>query len=83
MDKAYEGNETRQLALDPGFIHVVPPESSRLAPWEYDCEMYKRRNEVECPFRRLKGFLSHLLPKRQGPRCAGRQDIRGKVRPDQ
>ncbi|WP_243712110.1 transposase, partial [Burkholderia pyrrocinia] len=28
MDKAYEGNETRQLALDLGFIPVVPPLST-------------------------------------------------------
>ncbi len=28
----------------------------RLDPWEYDREMYKRRNEVERLFRRLKGF---------------------------
>ena len=56
MDKAYEGNETRQLALDLGFIPVVPPKSNRLEPWEYDREMYKRRNEVERLFRRLKGF---------------------------
>jgi transposase len=56
MDKAYEGNETRQLALELGFIPVVPPKSNRLEPWEYDREMYKRRNEVERLFRRLKGF---------------------------
>ena len=35
---------------------VVPPKSNRLDPWEYDREMYKRRNEVERLFRRLKGF---------------------------
>ena len=56
MDKAYEGNETRRLALELGFIPVVPPKSSRLQPWEYDRQMYKRRNEVERLFRRLKGF---------------------------
>lgn len=56
MDRAYEGNETRQLALDLGFIPVVPPLRTRLEPWEYDREMYKRRNEVERLFRRLKGF---------------------------
>lgn len=56
MDRAYEGNETRQLALDLGFIPVVPPMKTRLEPWEYDREMYKRRNEVERLFRRLKGF---------------------------
>ena len=56
MDRAYEGNETRQLALDLGFIPVVPPQTNRIEPWEYDREMYKRRNEVERLFRRLKGF---------------------------
>jgi transposase len=56
MDRAYEGNETRQLALDLGFIPVVPPKTSRIEPWEYDLEMYKRRNEVERLFRRLKGY---------------------------
>ena len=56
MDRAYEGNETRQLVLDLGMIPVVPPKSNRLDPWEYDREMYKKRNEVERLFRRLKGF---------------------------
>jgi transposase len=56
MDRAYEGNETRQLALDLGFLPVVPPKSNRLEPWEYNREMYKRRNEIERLFRRLKGF---------------------------
>ena len=52
MDRAYEGNETRQLALDLGFIPVVPPLKTRIEPWEYDREMYKRRNAVERLFRR-------------------------------
>jgi transposase len=56
MDRAYEGNETRQLALDLGYTPVVPPKSTRVEPWEYDREMYRRRNEVERLFRRLKGY---------------------------
>ena len=56
MDRAYEGDETRQLALDLGFLPVVPPKQNRLTPWEYDRAMYKRRNEIERLFRRLKGF---------------------------
>jgi transposase len=56
MDRAYEGNETRQLALELGFEPVVPPLRTRIQPWQYDREMYKRRNEVERLFRRLKGF---------------------------
>ena len=56
MDRAYEGDETRQLALDLGFIPVVPPKVNRVASWEYNRAMYKRRNEIERLFRRLKGF---------------------------
>lgn len=56
MDRAYEGNETRQLALELGFVPVVPPKGNRINAWEYDREMYKRRNEIERLFRRLKGF---------------------------
>ena len=56
MDREYEGNETRQLALELGFTTVVLPLSTRIDPWEYDKELYKRRNEVEGLFRRLKGF---------------------------
>ncbi len=56
MDRAYEGDATRQLALDLGFTPVVPPLSTRIKPWEYDRAMYKRRNEIERLFRRLKGF---------------------------
>jgi len=55
-DRAYEGNETRQLVLDLGMIPVVPPKSSRLHPWDYDHALYKKRNEIERLFRSLKGF---------------------------
>jgi transposase len=56
MDRACEGDETRQRALDLGYLPVVPPKHNRLAPWEYDRVMYRRRNEAERLFRRLKGF---------------------------
>ena len=56
MDRAYEGDATRQLALDLGYIPVVPPKSNRIDPWEYNRAMYRRRNEVERLFRRMKGF---------------------------
>ncbi|WP_345790807.1 IS5 family transposase [Parazoarcus communis] len=56
MDKAYEGDETRQLVFDLGMEPVVPPKRNRLTRWEYDRELYKKRNEVERLFRRLKGF---------------------------
>jgi transposase len=55
MERAYEGNQTRQLVLDLGMIPVVPPKSNRLHPWDYDRALYKKRNEIE-RLRRLKGF---------------------------
>ncbi|QFT55239.1 hypothetical protein FIU95_11795 [Microbulbifer sp. THAF38] len=56
MDKAYEGNDIRQLGLNLGMIPVVPPKVNRLRPWVYDREVYKTQNEAECLFRRLKGI---------------------------
>ena len=56
MDRAYEGDETRDLAVKLGYILVVPPKTNRRCPWEYDRVMYRRRNEIERLFRRLKGF---------------------------
>lgn len=56
MDRAYQGDETLQLALELGFTAVVPPHPHRVAPWSYDRAMYRKRNEVERLFRRLKGF---------------------------
>ena len=56
MDRAYEDNKTLQLALDFGYIPVIPPRSNRLQPWQYDKAMYRKRNEMERLFRRLKGF---------------------------
>ena len=56
MDRAYEGDETRQLALDFGFIPVVPPKSTRVEPWRFKKALYRKRNEIERLFRRLKGF---------------------------
>ena len=58
MDRAYEGNETRQLASASGFMPVVPPLSTRVHPWAYDREMYQRRNEIERLFRRLMGHVA-------------------------
>ena len=56
MGRACEGEETRRPAVGLGFLPVAPPESSRVAPGKYDRERYRRRNEVECLFRRLRGF---------------------------
>ncbi len=56
MDRAYEGDETRQLALDLGLVPVVPPKANRLVTWSYNRALYAKRNEIERLFRRLKGY---------------------------
>jgi transposase len=56
MDRAYEGDEIRELAVENGHEPVVPPKKNRKDPWEYDKEKYKQRNMVERLFRRLKEF---------------------------
>jgi len=56
MDRAYEGDETRQLAVELGYVPVVSPKDNRRTPWGYDRALYTRRNEIERLFRRLKGF---------------------------
>jgi hypothetical protein len=57
MDQAYEDNLTRQLVLELGMVPLVPPKSNRVEPWEYGRALYKKRNEIEQLFRRLKGYL--------------------------
>ena len=56
MDRAYEGDETRALAISLGWNPVVPPKKNRKEPWEYDEELYKKRNEVERFFRRYDRY---------------------------
>jgi transposase len=56
MDRAYEGDETLHLARELGYLPVVPPNPKRLVPWAYDRVLYRRRNEIERLFRRLKAY---------------------------
>ena len=56
MDRAYEGDRTRLLVEEQGIQPVVPPKANRKKPWNYDKEIYKKRNEVERFFCRLKRF---------------------------
>ena len=56
MDRAYEGNRTRRLAVELGYGPVVPPKSNRRQPWDYDAVRYRKRNEIERFFCRLKRF---------------------------
>ena len=56
MDRAYSGKKMRTTAAELGYAPVVPPKRNYKEQWEYDEELYKRRNEIERFFRRLKRF---------------------------
>ena len=56
MDRAYADFKTRFTAWDLGFRAVVPPKTNTVNKWEYDKELYKKRNEIERFFRRIKSF---------------------------
>ena len=56
MDRPYEDNETQTLVRRQRLIPVVPPKKNRKIPWQYDAELYKRRNEAERSFLSLKRF---------------------------
>jgi transposase len=56
MDSAYEGNATQELARQLGFVPVVPANPQRRQPHKLDKVLYRRRNEVERLFRRLKAW---------------------------
>ena len=56
MDRAYSGKKMHSVAKKLGYEPVVPPKRNFKNQWEYDKELYKRRNEVERFFRRLKRF---------------------------
>jgi transposase len=56
MDRAYEGDETLRLARQLGYTPVVPPNPHQREPWGYDRIAYRRRNQIERLFRRLKAY---------------------------
>ena len=56
MDRAYEDGETRAPARRLGMEPVVAPKRNRRAPGPYNRALYKKRNEIERLFRRLKAY---------------------------
>ena len=56
MDRAYQGDETQELARQLGYNPIVPPTAQRREPWVFDRTLYRKRNQIERLFRRLKGY---------------------------
>jgi len=55
-DKAYGTQEIRDICAKKEWALVVPPRSNSVNPWDYDKQIYKRRNCIERFFHRLKNF---------------------------
>ena len=62
MDRAYQDNQTRQLASELGFTPVVPPLKTRIDPWEYDREVYKKAQRNRAPVPPVEGLSPYLFP---------------------
>ena len=60
MDSAYEGDETRELARQLGFVPVVPPNPKRKQPWTVDKELYRRRSEGRATVSQAQGLAACL-----------------------
>ena len=56
MDKAYDSKGIRQVLADQGVEAVIPARSNRTETIHHDREKYKRRQQVERFFNKLKQF---------------------------
>jgi len=56
MDRAYCDDLTRMAAWSLRYNPIVPPKRNRQKPWAHDAQAYRKRNEVERFFRRLKTY---------------------------
>jgi transposase len=65
MDRAYEGDRTRAKGVELGYMPVVPPKANRKAPWTYNKELYRKRNEIERFFSEAQALSESVYPLRQ------------------
>ena len=56
MDKAYGSKENQAICQLKLWSFVVPPKSNAKNPWDFDAVLYRRRNEIERLFHRIKNF---------------------------
>ncbi len=56
MDKAYDSKGIRQALADQGVEAVIPARLNRIETIHHDQEKYKRRQQVERFFNKLKQF---------------------------
>ena len=55
-DKGYDSDAFVEAINGSGAAPLIPPRSNRITPREYEKEIYKERNLVECLFQKLKEY---------------------------
>jgi transposase len=55
-DRAYDTNAVRACLAERGTLAVIPSTRSRTVPIPHDRDLYRRRNQIERMFCRLKDF---------------------------
>ena len=53
-DKGYESNKILGFIRSKGATALIPPKANRKAPWEYNWELYRKRNLIEGACNKLK-----------------------------
>ena len=61
MDRVYEGDDTRALAAELGYIPVVPPKSDRNNPWDMISSCTDNAIRLSDFFAALKDFVVFSL----------------------
>ena len=59
-DNAYDADWIRKMIWEQGAIDVTPSKSNRKIPKEFDKELYRQRNKIECFFCRIKASFRHI-----------------------
>lgn len=55
-DKAYDGNDLRQIIASANMLAVIPSRRSRKIHIPHDVDLYKTRNRIERCFNKLKHY---------------------------
>ena len=74
MDRSYEGDVTRQPALELVYTPVVSPKSNRKTRGGHNRELYKKRSRGRAPVPSAEAIPPYLLPLRQ-TRSSLRMDL--------
>ena len=52
--EGYESNKILAFTQSTGATAVIPPKSNRKNPWDYDRDLYRKRNLIERALNKLK-----------------------------